>query len=226
MTDLPIVGERILRAVRVAQDELSLKAPKFNKILIEQEFKKNERGSFTFRAIRDMMADEQFVAHADADRGLVCFCNQEIPEGYTHFIIEKVLKAGACVLVKPLEGDIDELLSMYKAPDERRETVREIIKTHPKLIVEEINLDILARHMTGAQLRELFEVRADVVEHITTEEGIKLEGDISEATDRIINYTLVMEELLKPIALKEARYTKVLQKVQSVRSDTISILKG
>lgn len=226
MADLPIVGERILRAVQIAQDELSLKAPKFNKILVEQEFKKNERGSFTFRAIRDIMADEQFVAHANADRGLVCFCNQEIPTDYTHFIIEKVLKAGACVLVKPLEGDMDELMSMFKAPDERRETVRDIIKTHPKLTVEEVNLDILARHMTGKQLRELFEVRAEVVEKVATEEGIKLEGDISEATDRIINYTTIMEELLKPLAVKDARYTKVMQKVQTVRSDIIGVLKG
>lgn len=112
--DTPVVkeGTIIVRPVRAFNTERREPLPVDFKITGE------EKKTYIFKAsLSNLYFTENFVTWGHDKKGLVCFCNVDVPENWVAFKVIKVGKEGKSVEVTPIVTDLDTLLAdYYKIP--------------------------------------------------------------------------------------------------------------
>ncbi|OHD23805.1 MAG: hypothetical protein A2Y38_17090 [Spirochaetes bacterium GWB1_59_5] len=119
------VGMRILRPVEVHSDGrmeveefLLVPVSGIQKPLVHV-IQKTERGTYTLRAnwgLRKTMDPHAWVAVGMQHRGIVCFCNGEVPDNWIAFDVVRLGKDGRSVVVKPITGTDTDLFAYYLLP--------------------------------------------------------------------------------------------------------------
>lgn len=194
-----VKGQKIYRdvVVTVLGDEVSMEM-EFAKTPVTGEFEVNSKNSedgFVFRATE---SEKGFlVANPQGEAGLVCFCSDEIPDDYTHFIITDILAGGSCVHVKPISGSLDALLEKFEIPTDTKYSVDEILE-----------------HMTPEQIAKIMERRAihtgdydSLMDHLTV-----------ELTDCIATANAIA---LKTPQESRIAWQKIVVKIQNAHSDVV-----
>ncbi len=146
------VGDRVLRGVQVISDNRAIRA-RLTKVLTEHTFAKDARGQSVFRAIKD---GQNLVVDTEGQRGIVCFCSEPIPEGWTHFVVTAALKDGACGRVTPVVGHVEELFSMF-GESVTTQAAKVLKLVSPSELMTLVGSHALANGLSQSQVRELLD---------------------------------------------------------------------
>lgn len=103
------VGTRLWRPVEATGSKRGVTQKEIQSPIFEKD-----RQSYIVRATWGQgFTNHGWVAVGTNDRGLVCFCRDEIPEDWTYFEVTKVADNKKSAFVKPVVGPEDELLEQY-----------------------------------------------------------------------------------------------------------------
>jgi hypothetical protein len=203
----PSVGEHILREVNIVSNPLKVNTTYCKEISPMREFERTEKGGYCFRALRLNQANGKLVACLGQDIGIVCFCNEEIPAEYTHFVIDRIIRDGKVCIVIPQCGDIQELLDSFVAPGEKEDQLRKIAQTYFTSRPEKV----------GELLLEIFSKNPVLVEY---------SKDLAVAIPIVCEKIAEIEHTLKVLPDPSSRLQKVRNKANQVRSDLMLLLKN
>jgi len=148
-----LVGDVILRHVTILSDNNI--RPTYSKMITPMEITKSNRGVTMFRARRSKVVQNRYVVLDKLDQGLVCFCEKEITDKTTHFIVTKVMRGGSSVNVEPIEGDMEDLKNEFPTPPEVVSLVEHTIQNNPRLVCSLISIQELKEHLSKKQIEEL-----------------------------------------------------------------------
>jgi len=156
-----VSGDIVLRQVEVSNGS-SIKNPEYKKTILDPEFDVRDGGGLVIKAKQVPYSGYYFAACPSEEEGMVCFCNEDIPDDYTHFIVEKVVGKGSCAVVHPIVGNKEELLSCYNTPDQKKDELLSIVRENIDLVLEGLSKDDIAEVLGDDGVREVLEAWAEL----------------------------------------------------------------